>query len=64
MTFARRASDRTELHDRLRRDDFNDPHEPAKFATTAHLSLQEFRDQFEYLVKDEPPPLDLTRHWA
>ncbi len=47
-----------------RRDDFNDPHEPAKFATTTHLSLQEFRDQFEYLVKDELPPLDLTRHWA
>ena len=49
---------------RLRRDDFNDPHELAKFATTAHLSPQAFRDQFEYLVQDELPPLDLTRHWA
>ena len=27
---------------RLRRDDFNDPHELAKFAATARLSLQEF----------------------
>jgi len=44
---------------RLRRDDFEDPHELARFAATAHLTLEEFRDQFEYLVKDEPPPLDL-----
>lgn len=44
---------------RLRRDDFNDPHELARFAATAGLSLQEFRDQFEYLVQYEPPPLAL-----
>jgi len=44
---------------RLRRDDFNDPHELARFAATAHLSLEEFRSRFEYLVKDEPPPLDI-----
>ena len=44
---------------RLRRDDFNDPHELAKFADTAGLSLQEFRDEFEYLVQYEPPPLTL-----
>jgi ATP-dependent phosphofructokinase / diphosphate-dependent phosphofructokinase len=42
---------------RLRRDDFDDPHELAKFAATAGLSLEEFRSQFEYLVADEPPPL-------
>ncbi len=42
---------------RLRRDDFEDPHELAKFATTAGLSLEEFRGQFEYLVGYEPPPL-------
>ena len=36
---------------RLRRDDFDDPHELAKFAATAGLSLQEFRDEFEYLVQ-------------
>jgi 6-phosphofructokinase len=44
---------------RLRRDDFDDPHELARFAATARMTLQEFRDQFEYLVHDEPPPLDL-----
>jgi hypothetical protein len=42
---------------RLRRDDFEDAHELAKFAATAGLSLQEFRDQFEGLIADEPPPL-------
>ena len=42
---------------RLRRDDFNDPHELAKFAATARLTLQEFRDEFGYLVQYEPPPL-------
>src|SRR5574338_518128 len=42
---------------RLRRDDFEDPHELAKFAATAHISLQQFREQFEYLVATEPPPL-------
>ena len=47
---------------RLRRDDFNDPHELAKFAATAGLSLQEFRQQFEYLVQYEPPPLALDAH--
>jgi 6-phosphofructokinase 1 len=44
---------------RLRRDDFEDPHELARFAATAHISLEEFRKQFEYVVRDEPPPLDL-----
>jgi 6-phosphofructokinase 1 len=42
---------------RLRRDDFEDPHELAKFAATAGLTLDEFREQFEYLVELEPPPL-------
>jgi ATP-dependent phosphofructokinase / diphosphate-dependent phosphofructokinase len=42
---------------RLRRDDFDDPHELAKFAATCGLNLQEFRDQFEYLIEHEPPPL-------
>jgi 6-phosphofructokinase 1 len=44
---------------RLRRDDFNDPHELAKFAATGGMSLSEFRRQFEYLVHYEPPPLHL-----
>jgi ATP-dependent phosphofructokinase / diphosphate-dependent phosphofructokinase len=42
---------------RLRRDDFEDAHELAKFAATAGLSLQEFRREFEYLIDFEPPPL-------
>jgi ATP-dependent phosphofructokinase / diphosphate-dependent phosphofructokinase len=46
---------------RLRRDDFNDPHELAKFAACAGLSLQQFREEFEYLIQDEPPPLVLDR---
>ena len=44
---------------RLRRDDFQDPHELAKFAATCGIHLQEFRNEFEYLVQDEAPPLDL-----
>lgn len=42
---------------RLRRDDFEDPHELAKFAATAGISTEEFRRQFEYLIETEPPPL-------
>src|SRR4030095_2033098 len=41
---------------RLRRDDFEDPHELAKFAATVGIPLEAFRQQFEYLVKAEPPP--------
>lgn len=44
---------------RLRRDDFEDPHELAKFAATAGISLDQFRHDFEYLVEDEPPPIHL-----
>jgi len=44
---------------RLRRDDFDDPHELAKFAATLGLTLEEFRGQFEYLIKDEPKQLVL-----
>jgi 6-phosphofructokinase 1 len=42
---------------RLRRDDFEDPHELARFAATCGMSLEEFRSEFEYLVELEPPPL-------
>jgi ATP-dependent phosphofructokinase / diphosphate-dependent phosphofructokinase len=42
---------------RLRRDDFEDPHELARFAATAGVSLEEFRREFGYLVEAEPPPL-------
>jgi 6-phosphofructokinase 1 len=42
---------------RLRRDDFEDPHELARFAATVGLTLEEFRREFEYLVEAEPPRL-------
>jgi len=44
---------------RLRRDDFEDPHELARFAATCGMTLAEFRTEFEYLVQDEPPPLTI-----
>ena len=44
---------------RLRRDDFEDPHELARFAATARVSVEEFRRQFEYLIGAEPPALVL-----
>ena len=45
---------------RLRRDDFDDPHELAKFAAVCGISLEEFREQFAYLIAAEPPPLRLA----
>ncbi len=45
---------------RLRRDDFEDPHELAKFAATAGLTLTEFRRQFAGLVEAELPALVLA----
>ena len=44
---------------RLRRDDFQDPHEVARLAATCRLSPEELRREFEYLVEDEPPALVL-----
>ena len=38
---------------RLTRDDFGDPHDLARFASTAGLSLEEFRDQFDYLIEQD-----------
>ena len=40
---------------RLRKDDFEDPHELAKLAATAGLSLEEFQKEFSYLVANDPP---------
>jgi 6-phosphofructokinase 1 len=45
---------------RLRRDDFEDPHELARFAATCGISLEAFRERFAYLVESEPPALRLT----
>jgi ATP-dependent phosphofructokinase / diphosphate-dependent phosphofructokinase len=47
---------------RLRKDDFDDPHELAKLANTVGLSLDEFRSEFQYLVAYEPPPLWIDEH--
>src|SRR5205823_1065557 len=47
---------------RLRRDDFEDPHELAKLAATAGLGLADFRRAFDYLTAFEPPPLDIDAH--
>lgn len=44
---------------RLRRDDFEDPHELAKIASATGNSPKEFRDEFSYLLEMEPPPLML-----
>ena len=45
---------------RLRRDDFEDPHQLAKFAAVAGTSLDDFRSQFSGLIQDEPPALVLV----
>ena len=37
---------------RLRKEDFEDAHELAKYAATANLSLDKFHDQFFYLVQN------------
>ena len=44
---------------RVRRDDFDDPHELAKLAATAHIAPEQFRQEFEYLVANEPPGLTI-----
>jgi 6-phosphofructokinase 1 len=40
---------------RLSPEDFEDPHELAKYAATARVSLDEFRRRFEYLMEWEGP---------
>jgi 6-phosphofructokinase 1 len=42
---------------RLRREDFADPHQLAKLAATCSLKLNEFRQEFEYLIAMEPARL-------
>jgi ATP-dependent phosphofructokinase / diphosphate-dependent phosphofructokinase len=46
---------------RLRRDDFSDETEVARYAAVTRLQPQEFRAQFEYLVNAEAPPLAFVR---
>ena len=42
---------------RLRRDDFEDPHQLAKIASAVALPLEAFRQEFEHLIRLEPPAL-------
>ena len=42
---------------RLKREDFDDPHDLAKLAATAHLGVEEFRDRFGYLTAHEQAPV-------
>ena len=42
---------------RLRRDDFEEPLKLAKIATTAGMSVAQFRTEFEYLITNELPPI-------
>jgi 6-phosphofructokinase 1 len=44
---------------RLRRDDFESAEELAKIGAAAGLTVEQLRGEFEYLVRDEPPPLVL-----
>src|SRR3954467_2575994 len=39
---------------RLRKEDFEDPHDVAKLAAIAHCSIAEFREHFSYVTADEP----------
>jgi 6-phosphofructokinase 1 len=38
---------------RLSREDFDDPHELAKFAATASTSVEAFREGFAYLLDQD-----------
>jgi ATP-dependent phosphofructokinase / diphosphate-dependent phosphofructokinase len=42
---------------RLRRDDFEEPLRLAKIAETAGMSVDDFRNEFEYLIESELPPI-------
>ena len=42
---------------RLRGDDFEDRNELARLASVAHMTEQQFRREFEYLIAHEPPAL-------
>ena len=42
---------------RLKQEDFQDPHDLARLAATAHLGVDEFRERFEYLTAHESAPM-------
>lgn len=49
---------------RLSPEDFNDPHELAKYAATAHVSLEDFRKRFQYLMEVEGPSSHESEHFG
>jgi AraC-like DNA-binding protein len=46
---------------RLRREDFHDEAVIGRIAQVAHLSVPQFRAQFEYLLENEPPAIVLQQ---
>lgn len=49
---------------RLSPEDFNDPHELAKYAATAHVSLEDFRKRFQYLLELETANSHESEHFG
>ncbi|HYC00836.1 MAG TPA: diphosphate--fructose-6-phosphate 1-phosphotransferase [Candidatus Limnocylindrales bacterium] len=45
---------------RLRREDFSDPFQSAGLAKAANMSIDKFRERFEYLTENEPGPMKLV----
>ena len=45
---------------RLRRDDFEEPLRLARIAATAGMAVADFRNEFEYLIASELPPIVFT----
>jgi 6-phosphofructokinase 1 len=45
---------------RLKSEDFEDAHELGKLAHAANLTPQKFRDEFEYLVTNDPRPMSIN----
>jgi 6-phosphofructokinase len=46
---------------RLKKEDFDDPHELARLAAAAKITPEDFRRQFRGLVQSEPGPMSLHR---
>lgn len=49
---------------RLNTQDFDDPHELAKYAATCGISLEDFRNQFVYLINGDPLAKSFTESSA
>jgi 6-phosphofructokinase 1 len=49
---------------RLKKEDFEDPHELGKLAQVANMTPERFRAEFGPLVTDDPPPLSMSQFLA